>query len=56
MVAKTLRFTLLFFVLLILLLELVWYGITAVKTDQCSEDAPREWKWFPPKWECPRQL
>jgi hypothetical protein len=55
-VAKTQRGTWWFFVLLILLLVLVWYGVTAVKTDQCSEDAPRSWQWFPPKWECPKHV
>jgi hypothetical protein len=55
-VAKSQRSTWWFFVLLILLLVIVWYGAAAVKTDPCSEDSPREWTWFPPKWECPHRL
>jgi hypothetical protein len=55
-VAKASRSTWWFFVLLIVLLLLIWYGVSAVRTDECSEDAPREWTWFPPDWECPRQL
>jgi hypothetical protein len=45
-----------FFVLLIILVVVVWYGVSAVRTDQCSEDAPRDWVWFPPKWECPQRV
>lgn len=56
MVAKTSRNTWWFFVLLIALLVTLWYGISAVRTDECSSDEPREWNWFPPKWECTRQF
>lgn len=56
MVAKTQRGTWWFIVLTIILLLVVWYGVSAARTDQCSEDAPREWKWFPPTWECDRRL
>jgi hypothetical protein len=55
-VAKTSRNTWWFFVLLIVLLVTLWYGISAVRTDECSSDQPREWVWFPPKWECTRQF
>ena len=37
-VAKTQRGTWWFFVLLVVLLLLVWYGVSAVTTDECSED------------------
>jgi hypothetical protein len=55
-VAKASRGTWWFFVLLILLLVAVWYGVAASRTDECSEDFPREFQWFPPQWECDRQL
>ena len=42
--------------ILIILVVVVWYGVSAVRTDQCSEDAPRDWVWFPPKWECPQRV
>jgi hypothetical protein len=54
-VAKTQRGTWWFFVLLILLLVLVWYGVSAVRTDKCSENPQRSWQWFPPQWECPQR-
>ena len=36
----------------IVLLVAVWYGVSFARTEGCSEDSPREWVWFPPKWEC----
>lgn len=56
MVAKSSRGTWWFFVLLIALLIALWYGVAAARTDECSEDAPREWQWFPPEWQCPQRL
>jgi len=55
-VAKAQRGTWWFFVLLVVLLVALWYGVSFARTEECSENSPREWVWFPPKWECPRQL
>lgn len=47
------RNTIWFWVFLVVLALVSYYGIVAVSTvDHCGRDAPKTWNWIPPRWEC----